>query len=236
MNALKVLLAIIYSVAFANGQGLPNLPRKPPPQFESRSFCPAIGLESNDHNDPELNKAKNRVDDSVRYFPVSFDEIKNLEKPPTFRKTKRSTWTQADKAVIAKYEGTPIQLEGFLVLTVKGNRLVGAVLQNAELCNCHRPEPEHRDFHLWMVAKIGYLKDKSIVIEMTPRVRKNHPNWIVANLSYIGINRLPIRVSGWLMFDQEHAGHIRTGHRANLWEIHPIMKFEYKERGQWKTL
>jgi len=233
-SALLFLLVLLFST-FASAQDLPSLRIKPTPRFERNSFCPGDGLEDNDHNDPDLNKAKNRIDDADRYFQVGFDVIKNLEKPSGFKKIKRSKWAQADRNVVAKYEGIPIVLEGFLALTKRKEKLLGAVLQNAELCNCQRKETEHRDFHLWIVSKVGHLKNKSVVIEMTPRVRKNHPDWTIARLNNIGTNRFPIRVSGWLMFDQEHAGHIPK-HRANLWEIHPIMKFEYKENGRWKQL
>jgi len=62
VKALKLGFALLIFSALANGQKLPTLTDKPHPKFESNSFCPALGLASSDHNDPDLNKAKNRID------------------------------------------------------------------------------------------------------------------------------------------------------------------------------
>jgi hypothetical protein len=194
-----------------------------------------VGLVSSDHNDPELNKAKNRIDDADRYFTVDFVEIKDLARPSGVRKTKRSNWTPETRDAVANSEGTPIRLEGFLALTKRGTKLFGAIAEKGELCNCQMTEPEHIDFHLWLVAMVGNKKPKSVVVEMTPRVRKDHPDWTIKRLTDIGTRRLRVRVSGWLMIDQEHPDQIGI-HRANLWEIHPIMKFEFKEGNRWKSL
>jgi hypothetical protein len=235
VKLLRTLLLIISCCCLVDAQKLPRLQVKPPPKFESRSFCPAIGLTSSAHNDPELNKAKNRVDDSNRYFTVSFDEIKNLELPAGIGRRKRSSWTQEARDVVAQFEGIPIQLTGFLALTERRDKFFGAIAEGAELCNCQSKEPNQIDYHLWLVARVGDLKAKSVVVEMTPRVRSAHPGWTIDNLNTIGIRRLPVRVSGWLLIDQEHPEQIGK-HRANLWEIHPVMIFEYKEGGRWKVL
>lgn len=87
-------------------------------------------------NDPILNKAKNRIDDADRYFAVDFDEVKNFAKPDGIGKRKRSTWSQEATDAVAKSEGIPIRLEGFLVLTKKGKQLLGAIAEGEELCNC----------------------------------------------------------------------------------------------------
>src|SRR5262249_659405 len=132
-------------------------------------------------------------------------------------------------------------VEGYLVVNKIDSEMKGAKPEGAELCNCQKTEPEHIDFHLWLVAAPtnvntpAVAKPDSIVVEMTPRVRKNHPNWTVDRLTDIATNKTLVRVSGWLTFDQEHPEQI--GHqRHNLWEIHPIMKFEFKDGNQWKPL
>ena len=113
--------------------------------------------------------------------------------------------------------------------------------EGAELCNCQKIEPEHIDFHLWLVkdpTNVGtpsVAKPDSIVVEMTPRVRKNHPDWTVEKLTEIANNHTLVRVSGWLTFDQEHPEQIGV-QRHNLWEIHPVIKMEFQQNGQWKTL
>jgi hypothetical protein len=231
-----LLLVVSLCAPFTNAQRLPILRDKPTPKFERNSFCPPEGLESNDHNDAELNRAKNRVDEPDRYFPVDFKEIRDLKIPNGVRKTKRSKWPEQTREAIAKWEGIPVRVEGFLALTDRSGRLVAGIPMGPELCNCQKKGSEFVDYHLWLVNRVGDKKVTSIVIEMTPRVRNDNPGWTIKNLNYIGVRRLPVRVSGWLMIDQEHAGHIKTGHRTNIWEVHPIMKFEYKEGGRWKDL
>lgn len=182
-----------------------------------------------------MNKAKNRIDEADDYFTVDFSDIKNLEHPDEIGRRKRSDWTPEARKAVAEFEGTPITLVGFLALTKRSSKLFGAIAETAELCNCQKKEPDHIDFHLWLVTKVGDKKPKSVVVEMTPRVRKYHPSWTVQRLTEIGVRRLPVRVSGWLMIDQEHPEQIGK-HRANLWELHPIMKFEFKQSGKWKEL
>jgi hypothetical protein len=47
---------------------------------------------------------------------------------------------------------------------------------------------------------------------------------------------LPVRFSGWLLFDPEHKNHLLR-YRPTLWEIHPITKIEVKlPNGVWIDL
>jgi len=44
-----------------------------------------------------------------------------------------------------------------------------------------------------------------------------------------------VRVSGWLLLDQEHPDQVgRT--RGTIWEVHPIMRFEVQRGGRWVAL
>ena len=36
---------------------------------------------------------------------------------------------------------------------------------------------------------------------------------------------VPVRISGWLLFDPQHTNHLKK-YRSTLWEIHPITKIE----------
>jgi hypothetical protein len=42
----------------------------------------------------------------------------------------------------------------------------------------------------------------------------------------------PVRISGWLLLDPVHKGHLGV-YRSTLWEIHPITKIEVFKNGQW---
>jgi hypothetical protein len=88
----------------------------------------------------------------------------------------------------------------------------------------------------------------SITAEFTPRVRLDHPNFVIANLTSRITNApkhaLLVRVTGLLMFDSEHfLG--RALVRVNDWEIHPVLNLEFCETGNnctvnsdagWKSL
>jgi hypothetical protein len=170
------------------------------------------------------------------FFPVGFDEIKNLPYPDGIDKRKRSNWTTKQKKAVGRYEGIPIALEGFLALVKNKNKKIeGARPEGKESCNCHSAESDQIDFHIWLLNSPEDDRSDAIVVEAAPRVRIHHPDWTVANLTDIAKNKQQVRISGWLMLDQEHPEQVGDT-RTTLWEIHPIMKIEYQEGGSWKTL
>lgn len=235
---LLVVLLISVCVAFANAQHLPNVPTKPTATFQSPSFCPPEGKPHS--TDPELNKAKNRIDDSSSFFPVGFSEIQTLSFPAGVSGTIRSTWSATDRAAIEKNEGIPIAVEGFLALVNNAQQGQPALIQGArpegkESCNCDSTKASQIDFHIWLLNAAGDSRANAIVVEMTPRVRAQHPTWTVAKLTNIANKKFPVRISGWLMLDGQHPEQIGKT-RASLWEIHPIMKVEFKQGAVWKTL
>jgi hypothetical protein len=72
----------------------------------------------------------------------------------------------------------------------------------------------------------------AVVVETTPRVRRNHPKWTKARLGPWTDTELPVRISGWTFFDTEHRNHLGT-FRSTLWEIHPVTKIEVLKDGVW---
>ena len=97
-----------------------------------------------------------------------------------------------------------------------------------------------------LTAQVGEGEDVAIIVETTPRVRREHASWTTARLkpwaSHVGshanpnYNRQKVRISGWLMLDPEHQDMIDTGLRSTLWEVHPITKIEVWDSGQWVDL
>ena len=75
----------------------------------------------------------------------------------------------------------------------------------------------------------------SVVVEVTPRIRRNHGKWTVARLRQIHDQKTQVRISGWTMLDPDHPGHIGE-FRSTLWEIHPITKIEILQNGSWIDL
>jgi len=82
-----------------------------------------------------------------------------------------------------------------------------------------------------LTAHVGEGEDVAIIVETTPRVRREHASWTTARLkpwtAHVGshanpnYNRQKVRISGWLMLDPEHQDMIDSGLRSTLWEVHP---------------
>ena len=191
----------------------------PPTEFKG---CPAEG----DGGDPELNRLKNRADEPPEYVDAPFASILALPYPQGKGKQSRRRWTDADRASIAPYEGTPVRVVGYLA---------DARRTDPESSNCHGAATEWRDWHLWLVPAPTRDRSGSIIVETTPRVLVAHPGWTLARLRAIARDSQRVRISGWLLLDPEHPDQIGKS-RGTIWEIHPIMKIEVDRAGRWVSL
>jgi hypothetical protein len=70
--------------------------------------------------------------------------------------------------------------------------------------NCGFTLDPEVDWHIPLVAHAHDPEKLSIVVETTPRVRKNHPKWTTTALAPWVNGTDPVRISGWLMFDPDH--------------------------------
>jgi hypothetical protein len=195
----------------ASNNGLPDVSFKQERKEITFNECPPQG----DGGDPELNLRKNRVDDG-NWQPTAFSAMMSLTWPQEIERKDHDTWSQADAQAIDQYEGLPVQVEGYLLDAVKSG---------PESTNCH--SETDTDHHVWMLDQPGGHDDRagSLVIETTPRVAANHPNWETKNLTYLARNSIKVRISGWTFFDPEHPDQIGKT-RGTIWEIHPVMKIE----------
>ena len=201
--------------------GIPILANKPRPTEITFQGCPPDG----DGGDRALNRQKNRVDEGA-YAPVSLNAIVTRPWPPAIEQTRRANWSRRAAAEVEKYEGVPVQVVGYIA---------GAKLEGPESPNCHGADAAFRDFHIWLTDTSSTDRRGSVVIEMTPRVRTNHPEWTVAALRKLSRGKTKVRVSGWLMMDQEHPDQVgRT--RGTIWEIHPVMRVDVERGGRWAPL
>lgn len=199
---------------------LPDMPTKPTPLDVPFNGCPPEGS----GGDSLQNLLKNRSDEG-NYVPVNFASIASLTWPATVQQKERKNWSAADKAAIAKYEGIPVVVEGYLA---------GAKESEAESTNCQKTASNMVDWHVWFVKNSGDSRAVSIVIEPTPRSRANH-TWTLTKLKPIITNQIPVRISGWVFFDPEHPDQLGLT-RGTLWEIHPVMQIEVLQNGQWVPL
>ncbi len=86
---------------------------------------------------------------------------------------------------------------------------------------------------MWLVAQASDDRSKSLVVEVTPRVQALRAGWTSSALS--GMVGKQVRISGWLMMDQEHPEQIGQT-RATLWEVHPILHIEENSNGSWTSI
>ena len=206
-----------------SGEGmLPETVDKQSPQHSVFRGCSGEGS----GGDPALNRLKNRIDEAPLYHKVSLIKILELSQPRGTENRRRNHWPAEDVALIAKYEGLPVAVEGYLA---------GVKLMGEETTNCRHEENEMRDFHIWLVTSPDHGRDKSIVVEATPAIRSRHDSWTVRSLNQLVRQKQKVRISGWLMFDPEHPED-RGRTRATLWEIHPIMRIEVERNGEWFRL
>lgn len=170
--------------------GLPPASYRQTPGEITFNGCPPQG----DGGDPILNENKNRVDNG-NYQPTSFSTVLNLPWPKETERHAHDQWSASAQAQVAQAEGLPLAVVGYLAL---------ARQEGPETPNCH--SSTDADFHVWLIGQPGGSSDRAqaVVVEATPRVRANHPQWTVNTLNAIAQAGTKVRISGWLMLDPEH--------------------------------
>lgn len=161
------------------------------------------------------------------YHRVSFEAFFKL--PDLHVPKDRSKWKQDDADEIAKSEGVPIGMIGYLVAIKPQEGGSG------ETTNCKWTKYPETDWHIALVEAPGQGEKLVVVVETTPRIRVKHKKWTEANLVPWLDSDLPVRISGWLMFDPEHRNHMGK-YRKSMWEIHPITKIEVWKNEKWVDL
>jgi len=181
--------------------------------INGENVCGPLGTAGNDDKKKTLNRNKNRTDipASSSYVPVEWAGLRDL--PVNHSED---------------LPGAPVVMENiFLVHKVKP--------EGAESPNCGLTDPDEVDWHIYTSDTAG-LDDisKAVIIETTARTRTLH-KWQQSDLAKLVNKNVPVRISGWLLYDYEHVPVIGT-QRASVWEIHPITKIEVKKNGQWVDL
>lgn len=234
-KSFTLSLLLLTSVSsFTKAQGLPDLPNKPQPELDMKWICPPLGRVTKT-TDVEKIKLMNRIDGTSKYHEIGFMDLKSLTSPQGLLNKKRPAWTPQQKEVVKKNEGIPVVVYGYFLLTAVNGTVTGAMPEPPELCNCLSKDRKQVDFRLWLVNNPNDPKSEAIVAQMTPRVRARRKDWNLKNLTYIAQGRFLVRVYGWLLFEDDEQKRLgRT--RATLWEIHPVIQIEFREKGEWITL
>jgi hypothetical protein len=165
-----------------------------------------------------LNERKNRIDDADSAVAVPWVVIARLPWPRAVGYRFRNQWSGGETRETARYEGAPVQVEGYLA---------GYRLEVPEPPNCYARAAEDRDFHMWLVEKPHDAERRAVVVEITPRLRVRHPGWTEAQLAALVARQIRVRTRGWLMLDQMHPEEVGFN-RITLWEIHPITRVEWQ--------
>jgi hypothetical protein len=125
--------------------------------------------------------------------------------------------------------------------------------EGKEAVNCgptfpDKAETMDHDIHISIVGDLSQVHGnecESVVAEMSPHHRPD--SWTPQTVQAVAFQHLPVRVTGQLFFDSSHSpckdGKSEAGdpHRASLWELHPIYKFEVCPKddcsgGGWQSL
>ncbi len=218
--ASQMLLTVSASVAPPVGD-LPNLPEKQAPASFTMDGCPPEGL----GGDAELNLLKNRADPG-NYTLVSFDSLTALTWPKNIEQLPMHRWPASSRNFIGQYEGTPITVEGY----------IGGLREGLpDPADCNWTNSGYLDWHLTFTKNPRDDRSRSVLAEVTPRIRMHH-RWTIDSVhSVIMDNHVPVRLSGWLYFDPEHPGDLGVT-RITLWEINPVMQIEVLYKNRWVPL
>lgn len=176
--------------------------------------------------DPGLNRQKNRWTEPAAYREATVAEIVAFshDRLDDAGRKQRAHWSDAAAMQVVQYEQLGVRVEGILV---------AAKQSGVESCN--GGNDLYRDDHLWLGTAPSDAKRDAIVVEVTPFWNERHPEWSVKTLVNLARRHARIRVSGWILWDQEHADEVGKS-RGSQWEVHPITRIEVADGNAWHDL
>ncbi len=184
-----------------------------------------VGIEGTG-GDPQLNREKNRYDAPKHYADLHVSDMLAIpcaELEEAGRK-KREYWSYDERNYVAQEEAQGVRVTGYLI---------AAKESGPESCNGY--SDSLRDFHIWIAQNPTDWKPDALIVEMTPRWKSVHPEWQLRTLEGLAHDHAEVRVSGWLMWDEEHPEEVGKS-RGTQWEVHPVTNFEVFSDGAWHGL
>lgn len=217
----KLTLPLAASVVAQPVGDLPFIPEKQAPASFVLDGCPPEGR----GGDSELNILKNRSDRGA-YAQISFDTLTMLTWPKNVENVPMSQWPESSRDFIGRFAGTPVRVDGYIVGLREGT-------PDPAICNW--TNGGYLDWHLSFAQNPRDPRTQSVLAEVTPRIRMEHP-WTMDLIHDLFVDQhLPVRLSGWLYFDPEHPGDLGVT-RSTLWEINPVMQIEVLQNTRWVPL
>jgi hypothetical protein len=212
-----------------------------------------------DGSDDGTNFHKNRADMPTSSHFIALEAIRSLPDTALWRFKGRSKWTRADSALVLPYEGVPVTVEGYFEIVKPQSGSAPAPGKSVgEAPNCHSWDELDTDWHMALVADPSEHEERAVVVEPTPRTKRNNSGWDPAAAKALAVRHSPsdtrheadaakVRVTGFLMLDPVHPDHIRGNckgtncatkpfYRATLWEVHPVTRIEVWRVNKWVDL
>jgi len=181
--------------------------------------------QAGDGGDAYLNELKNRDKPGPTVLTANIADLVSTHPAQAMAmgKKQRAHWTPQAMAQVVPAEQKFDTVEGYMLK---------AQDEDPENCNCDGQIG--RDTHTWLgPLPTSTRATASLVAEVSPRMKGAHANWNQAGFQPLISQHVKLRVTGWIMWDQEHGSEV--GHsRGTLWEIHPIHAIQYQDaQGQW---
>jgi len=232
-HSLAVAVALLLAPVVTPAADDPSLIGHTTGFFGTEHCGPTGDATGTSRADPYLNALKNRDVAPDAYVPMTVAAVA-ADKPDALGEgpVRRDKWKDPKHAkALVPEEAKGIEVIGYLA---------GVTPEKEESCNC--ADPNHKDHHMWLVATPNEKQATSMVVEISPRLLNDHPDWPkLASKAHKDGTLVHIR--GWRTFDQEHPEQLdnrpnkdgTTHHatRATLWEIHPILEIDVKQGSKW---
>jgi len=244
MFALALLLVSISGRGFTQSCSAPSFP-SPTPAPIDLTTC---GPDGKGGPETAQNQAKNNFCAPAPAKSITIPQMVSLQKQVQNNKgipfgdtgkhplTKKAGPATDRTPLVAMGEGNQVVLTGF----VKVARPEGAENVNCGTGGDVPDKPEFHDIHIAIVSKVTDPECSGVVVEMIPHHRPSQ--WTAELVEEVAQAKLPVRVTGQLMFDSSHTPCVKgkpvsTGGKAHdparvsLWEVHPIYQFEVCTNG-----
>jgi hypothetical protein len=219
-----ILLACGFVVAYLyfNDEPIPIIRKE---QGVAPETLGGIGPEGKG-GDARLNVQKNRTAFPKVYEDLTIQQLIAIDHDLLEQqgKRRREKWYPSARLYAEQQEARGIRLEGYL-LRAKQSGIESA---NGYIDSL-------RDYHLWIGDGPNALRNTTVIAEVTPRWKIVYPEWRLRTFRRLAEQKARVRVSGWLLWDQEHASEVAKS-RGTQWEIHPMTRFEVWNNGQWIEL
>ncbi|HEY6326650.1 MAG TPA: hypothetical protein VIW73_09100 [Candidatus Cybelea sp.] len=186
--------------------------------------CPVVGS----GGDPALNSQKNRSALPTQSpAPFTVAQMDQLPTVPSSEGRTRSRWMPPDQNAIQSQEQQAVMLTVYVVR---------AIAEGPETCNCESTSANDHDVHVYVGDDPDTTSENAAIVEVTPRWRAVNPSWNAQNLQTLADSGTPVRITGMLMYDQEHWDMIAKHERATLWEVHPVTDIQVQTPRGWVEL